>query len=198
MINHKHKFIFIHLPSTGGTSIEHCFKKSAEPFTSALQDFDPPYICKEVEKHISPLIAKEIYSEYWHDYFKFSFVRNPWDWLSSLWHKGPRRRRGLSFSKWLLSPTLAPHEQQNMFDLKSELSEMNFIGRFENLQQDFNAVCNHINHAQTQLPHKKSSSLKHYSEYYDAKTREIVAEIYAKDIDFFGYKFENHKLNHDT
>lgn len=198
MIDHKYKFIFIHLPSTGGTSIEHCFNESAEPFTSALQDFTPPYICNEAEKHISPLIAKEIYSEYWHEYFKFSFVRNPWDWLASLWHKGCRRRRGVSFPQWLLNPTLAPHEKQNVFNLKNELSEMNFIGRFENLQQDFNFVCHTINRAPTQLPHKKSSNRKHYSQYYNEKTCEIVAKMHAKDIDFFGYKFESNELNNDT
>ena len=193
MIDHKHKFIFIHLPSTGGTSIEHCFEESAEPFKSI---FKPCLKSGKHQKqkiydetHISPLIAKEIYSEYWHEYFKFSFVRNPWDWLSSLWQKGPRRRRGLNFSQWLLKPTLAPHEQQNMFNLKSELSEMNFTGRFENLQHDFNVVCNYIKHPQKQLPHKMSSNRKHYTEYYDEETKQIVAERYAQDIDYFGYEF---------
>jgi hypothetical protein len=67
MISHKYKCIFIHIPRTGGSSIE-----------KFIQGQDQWNINPK-EKHLTCSQTKEKYKEYWDDYFKFSFVRNPYE-----------------------------------------------------------------------------------------------------------------------
>jgi len=195
MISHKHKCIFIHIPRSAGSSIE--------------QAINPDWIFKNFkkQKHILASTAKIIYKDYWNDYFKFSFVRNPWDRMVSMsrysrfygcYIKGDKlniekyikKFTGAEIDPRSLSRKCKTKEIANAIYLNILNEELDFIGRFENLQEDYRKVFSIIN-CKNILKHKESNNkkLKHYTEYYDDETRELVAEKYAKDIEHFGYKF---------
>ena len=202
MISHKHKFAFIHIPKCGGTSVEKVFARNADKVDVA-------------HKHL-PLSALEGRGFLPPAYFLFSFVRNPWSltvsmynylWCSNypwpkVWRKTHPAFSKLSFKKWIKhpyfkTPTLLYVDivkdggsVGKMCDfISSKKNKVDFIGRFENLQEDFNKVCDKIGIPQQELPHTNKTKHKHYTEYYDDETREIVAEKYAKDIEYFGYEF---------
>ena len=67
MINHEHKFLFLHLPKTGGTSINKFFN---DKFDNNERDFGHPYL-------------SDYKCNNFDDYFKFTVVRNPYDRLVS-------------------------------------------------------------------------------------------------------------------
>jgi hypothetical protein len=66
---------------------------------------------------------------------------------------------------------------------------MDFIGRFESLQADFQAMCDLLGLGNTPLPHRNSSSHGKYRSYYTPSTRRIVEERFRRDCEAFGYEF---------
>jgi len=202
MIDHKHKFIFIHINKCGGTTID-------KLLSGRFNDHDdaPAYMLN--------------YPNEFNLYFKFTSVRNPWDKVVSFYHYHVKRKWDL---KWDWDATNAPtftefvkitssytkQKQESIFkggpspctyhkriasnqlDWITDENQnimVDYIMRLENFQQDFNTVCDKIGIAKKQLPHQNKSKHKHYTEYYDDETKQIVAEKYAKDIEYFGYEF---------
>jgi len=181
MINHEYKYLFLHIEKCGGNTVR-----------AAL---DLPY--ESTGGHI-PLERKSQYFKHDpKDYFKFTFVRNPWDRMVSTYAFYQKNLPPLSFKEYTTKLLNRPEPETwkgyiSCYDsifCKNTKITIDFIGKIENFQQDFNTVCDKIGIPQQQLPHENKSKHKHYTEYYDEETKQIVAEKYAKDIEYFGYEF---------
>ena len=189
MICHKHNFIYIHIPRTGGVSLEKVFHHRY-PRHQTLSE-----------------CVKRTTLECVQDYYKFTFVRNPWDKVVSwyFYHTGklyrPRTKEG--FADWVRGgmqhhwvnidgTRWTGRDPLSCFEWLANDHELSFdyIGRFETYQEDFDTICDNIGIPRVTLPHKNKSKHKHYSQYYDNETRDIVAEKYSKDLCEFGYVFE--------
>ena len=192
MISARHKFIFVHVNKTGGTSIEKAFDGDADQ--------------RDVEyKHASAAFYKRKFPDQFRAYFKFAFVRNPWDWLVSRYHwsrdhqglfdysfeeflRRLRKRIRLSEqAQWLESEALRPQLERLM--IRGAIA-VDFIGRFESLQTDFDKICATLQIERRPLQQVFVTKHAHYSEYYGDESRRLVEEIYGSDIAAFGYRFE--------
>ena len=60
---------------------------------------------------------------------------------------------------------------------------------FETLQADFTKLCQSLGIAEISLPHINKTSHAKYQDYYSPETRDIVGQLYKKDIELFGYEF---------
>lgn len=238
IVSHKHKFIFFCTPKTGSTSLE----KPLEPFQegqelnrgirlalSAKQSVD-----LFPDKHMPPLLLKSwLPQEIWDSYFKFVFVRNPWDWVVSAWkyyfkHKKitptfvannpiatlryfKNYQRLKEFNdKTVLTPEdvdyLFAHlkrffpifpnstgfcQSYYVYDINGK-QIVDFVGRFENLQRDFEFIKEKLElDIGISLPHLNSTNRGNYKSYFTKESKERVAQLWQKDIENFDYHFDN-------
>ena len=218
MISLTHKFIFICIPKTGTTAVsrslsKYCIKNFSDGRGGLGygEDRDPRKHFTYSEYLHLRLANTEKIDE---DYFSFAFVRNPFDRLVSQFHftglgwwrtNESHLKSGLEFCfknyvKHIVAQDLPfschtyrarmsnqPDEDWSQLQFVDE--GVDFIGRFENLQVDFNVICDRIGIPRQNLPHINRTKHKPYAAYYDDETRELVAAKYAKDIEHFGYKF---------
>jgi len=207
MLSHKYKCIFVEVPKTGSTSIRDVI---GHPKKAHLDIWQIKHEMENDRNHYQLLTKvfllfnkrkiKEIGENRFKAYFKFGFVRNPWDRVVSLYiRKGRKVATDLSFEEfveWInlssdtcIHPT--PHKNQlDWFTDPDRNVIVDFIGKFEKLEEDWKFICSKLG-INVALPHsnKNESSRKHYTEYYTDKTKRIIGEKFKVDIEYFGYKF---------
>ena len=98
------------------------------------------------------------------EYFCFAFVRNPWDYMVSEW--AYLKKHGLSWSleKLLLTEDFKISDYHLRPQLEFLNKNINYIGRFENINEDFSHICNAIGEHNLHLPHHNKTSRGHYSQ----------------------------------
>ena len=71
-----------------------------------------------------------------------------------------------------------------------EMLAVNKVLRFETLDKDFAELCKTLNAEVNELPEINPSKRSYYKDYYDEHTRTLISQVYAKDIEIFGYRFD--------
>lgn len=193
----QHKCIFVHVPKCGGISV------SRSLFGSL------------VGTHIAIKTFQIIYDEdEFQHYFKFTFVRNPWDRLVSAYHflknggmteedrewsnryLGPFENFETFVKQWVTPSNINSWQHfkpQHRYIVDPRGNQaVDYVGRFENLCSDFKQVATTLgidaeiaHHNKTEHPKKFCG----YRSYYTEETKEIVAKVYRRDIEIFNYEF---------
>lgn len=232
MLSRKYKCVFVHIPKVAGQSIERVFLGlhglSWDDRAALLlspndnPDLGPPRLAHlKASEYVSCGHMSQ------HDFelfYKFSFVRNPWERLVSV-YRYLGLAEDMSFKQFLVEdfsatenwePRLMKAPQYDYLFTENGEQLVDYIYRFEELQAGFDKVCGAIGMPATDLPHanktgKGRSALhaikqvikmmspfhkihdqhEHYTSYYDDEAKEIVANLYAREIEYFKYRFED-------
>ena len=195
------KLVYIKLPRTGSSTLKTFFgEKNIEYYGGRdmafwgksrfhLKSNTSPHLYRCVFNFIGKEINDEIYT--------ISSIRNPYSRAVSMFKHFSWNQVG-TFKEFCIAIQKEKYPSACAKWHSSSLTEhitcgdklmVDCVIRLENLQEDSNTVCDKIGIRQEQLPHKNKSKHKYYTEYYDDETKQIIAEIYAKDIEYFGYEF---------
>jgi chondroitin 4-sulfotransferase 11 len=196
VISDRVRCIFIHIQKTGGASIEALLKENDDTVGPSLHQGRRHMFASEVRTLAGP--------DRWDRYFKFAFVRNPWDRLVSWYHMCVQVQTPNPFSQYVRehAPTfeafvmrtttgMGKRTTYNQLDYLTDergVLLVDFVGRYEALDRDFAHVRERLG-LSSGLPHVNRSAHRHYRDYYTDEMRATVAKRFARDIDCFGYTF---------
>ncbi len=151
---------------------------------------------------LSTQIRSEVGPEIFSAYYKFSFVRNPWDRAVSQFASMAGRedlrdfigmKKDDSFKVYLSLIARRRHVQWEpqanfLHDSTGELL-VDYVGRFETFAESVFHVLGAIGVEAKTIPRTQKSRRGPYATYYDDESREIIASMYSRDIEAFGYSF---------
>jgi hypothetical protein len=219
LISYTHRFIFFHVAKVAGLSLRNALRgytqepekfKIKRPLRQRNGQVNPLYAMWESAlTHATARETQKELGEPFNQFYKFAFVRNPWDWQVSMYHfllkETTNPRYGLvksmagfeDYLEWVIRtehpyPKGATKLQKDMLADENGQLLVDFVGRFETLAEDFAHVCRVLK-LEASLPHLNRSHHADYCAYYNERTRRLVADYFQADIELFGYTFEGCK-----
>jgi hypothetical protein len=197
VISHRYRCVYVHIPKTGGTSVENALRNRVLVRNGGSEHVT----LSEYEGAMEPIRYRE--------YLKFSVVRNPWDrvlstfaWLSQGGNgsAGANRKAqevGRDFTAFCrrvlrdgeYSELLAPNVLGQAEWLKDSSGTLgvDFIAKLETIAEDYARLREVLGLRKRTLPHTRRSQHGGAPEIYTRETAEIVLQRYRPDVEAFDY-----------
>lgn len=208
IISHRHRFIFAAVPKTGTHSVrqalrEHLGDQDVEQ-VGLFIDKRFPWADLAAIRHghlslgqVRPYLGEDAFG----DYFKFAFVRNPFDRFVSycafmlrggdVFQRQPREAmRHFLFNEPPEHHILFQPQASLLVDEDGHTLLADTVGHVEDMQGSYDAICARIGISSRALDRVNGSKHGDYRQYYDQALIDGVAARYALDLELFGYDFE--------
>jgi len=204
ILSHRKKFVFISIPKNASTAARHRLWRWTD--IEAVDDRESYFF-----HHVTGSKMKEYFDQEglaWNEYYKFTLVRNPFSRMVSQYfyalkcaddeaiklcapgyHQDCSRVKSgaKSFKDFLMKDMFQGMHEASQLEWITE--DFNFIGKIENLPDDYKHACREIGIRYRPLLNQNTSKHKQYTEYYDDETIDFVYNKYKESIEKFNYKF---------
>lgn len=207
IMSYTKQFVFIHIDKTAGRSVKealnkYCWHPHESIWNTILKRVGIRYYSEEFYDHLrAHELQRYLNPKVYGRMFKFAFSRNPWDWMLSSYtyflknenmHPHTYYRNSIrsfrDFISWQVNTPMVYHTQSEYITDKEGKLIVDFIGRFERLNDDFQYICRQIGIEET-LSHVNHSKESGYQNAYDSVCKDMIYKHYKRDIELFGYEF---------
>lgn len=204
MLSTERSFLYLHIPKTGGNSIQDALRSysddrlvSLAPHQDGVERFELRSDRYRTQKH-STLgdYLREYGPVLFDSLYRFSCARNPWDRVVSFYFSPHRGRVQWSRDDFLgFVPTVPPMQHYLALPgdgaptLDAAVKNVHRLLRFERLQADFDEVCALLDIKPILLPHRNRSTRRNYRDYYDDASRALVGERFHDEVRLFEYAY---------
>ena len=216
IVSHAHRFIFFAVPKTATQAVRQALSAHLGPDDwqqHALYGqarLPIPALAAKGHGHLSVReVASRLDPDTWNDYFKFAFVRNPFERFVSAYlflfrNSGVAQQRELrEITEGMKAALNRPRFRQRVLIVpQSELLTdasgrvaLDHLGRHERLQADLDEIAQRLGLPPMALARRNATQHAHYSHYYDGELKEMVAALYVHDLTRFHYRFESSVLS---
>jgi len=205
IVSSLHKFIFVAIPKTGTHSVRHALREHMGPEDMEQvrlfgeKKFPIPELAQLQTGHLTlqqvrPFLKPGDFDSF----FKFAFVRNPFDRFVSYCAFMTRNEGHFERDpKGVMRHFIAnPPQRHLLFKPQAHFVTgedgtllSDYIGRVEQMQQSYDEICARIGIESRPLERVNSSSRRGYRDYYDTALVDGVSRLYARDLELFGYSF---------
>ena len=207
IISQRHRFIFAAVPKTGTHSVRQALRPQLGPEDLeqvrlfVQKSFPFPELARLGHGHIGldeirPFVGEETFASF----FKFAFVRNPFDRFISYCAFATRadgafaRNPGEVMRHFLLRQPPMHHllfrPQHSFLTGPDGRLLADHVGRVEAMQASFDEICARIGIPSATLQRSNRSEHGDYRQYYDRELIHGLSRIYGRDLELFGYQFE--------
>ena len=208
IVSHRHRFVFAAVPKTGTHSVRQALREQMgdddveQVGLFVNRRFPWANLAAVQHGHLSlgqvrPYLGEDTFGSY----FKFAFVRNPFDRFVSycafmlrgndLFQQQPREvMRHFLFRDPPEGHILFQPQASLLLDRDGKTLLTDAIGRVEDMQASYDAICARIGIPSRPLARVNGTNRDDYRRYYDRQLMDGVAARYAVDLDLFGYAFE--------
>lgn len=199
------RFIFAAIPKTGTHAVRQALRAHMGPQDLeqvglfVQRKFPIAELAKIGHGHITlQQIQPYMRPEEWNEFFKFAFVRNPFDrfvsYCAFMTRANGQFQQDPKAVMWnVLNQPPQRHilfQPQHSFVTGSDGAlQTDYLGRVEQMQQSYDEIAGRIGIPSQELDKVNSSTRRDYREYYDQPLIDGVAKLYARDLELFGYEF---------
>ena len=212
IISHRLKYAYVHVPKTGGTSIKNVLMYNKmlsydEKGYYKGQESPDQTVCKlfthaSINEVINYLIKSNKIPD---EYFKFAFIRNPWDMMVSHYEYYKQYMSKLPYLDEVEARKIKAAQNSfedflNKFSVKwindrillNGVVGVDYLAKFENIQEDSQFIFKTIlgtKYRPIQVPHNNKTIRKPYQEYYNDRLQKYIEEQFKDIIQLGNYVF---------